>query len=278
MIEHSSHKGVYLLVFTDLDGTLLEHETYSFEAAIPAINALKEKNIPLIFCTSKTRAEIEEIQFQLKNIHPFISENGGAIFIPKGYFSHKFHITREDANHLIIELGTPYTKLRVVFNQMCTHLPGKLRGFGDLTLKEVADLCGFSPSHAILAKKREYDEPFILEDKTAEGLLQEMASSSNLKINRGGRFYHLTGPNDKGRAVLLLKDIYKQQSARIKTVALGDSLNDLPMLKVSDYPILVKKPDGSYDPSIMLDNLILAPESGPTGWCEAMLNLLNKLD
>ncbi|MCK5421566.1 MAG: HAD-IIB family hydrolase, partial [Deltaproteobacteria bacterium] len=69
------------MVFTDLDGTLLEHETYSSEAAIPAINALKEKNIPLIFCTSKTRAEIEEIQFQLKNIHPFISENGGAIFI-----------------------------------------------------------------------------------------------------------------------------------------------------------------------------------------------------
>ncbi len=277
MIEHSSHKGFYLLVFTDLDGTLLEHETYSFEAAIPAIHALKEKNIPLIFCTSKTRAEIEEIQFQLKNIHPFISENGGAIFIPKGYFSHTFHITREDASHLIIELGTPYTKLRVVFNQMRTHLPGKLRGFGDLTLKEVADLCGFSPSLATLAKRREYDEPFMLEDETAEGLLQEMASSSNLKINRGGRFYHLTGPNDKGRAVLILKDIYKQQSARIKTVALGDSLNDLPMLEVVDYPILIKKPDGSYDPSIKLDNLILAPESGPKGWCEAMLNLLKTI-
>ena len=160
---------------------------------------------------------------------------------------------------------------------MCTHLPGKLRGFGDLTLNEVADLCGFSSSRATLAKKREYDEPFILENETAKGQLQEMASRSNLKITRGGRFYHLTGFNDKGRAVLMLKDIYKQQSAHIRTVALGDSLNDLPMLEAADYPILVRKPDGSYDPSIKLDNLILAPESGPKGWCKAMLKLLNKL-
>lgn len=278
MIGQNSHKGLYLLVFTDLDGTLLEQETYSFEHAIPAVRALEEKKIPLIFCTSKTRAEIEEIQCQLNNSHPFISENGGAIFIPKGYFSHAFHFTREDTNHLIIELGTPYIKLREVFNQMCVRLPGKLRGFGDMTANEVSDLCGFSISHARLAKKREYDEPFLLKDETAEGLLQDMASRSNLKITRGGRFYHLIGSNDKGKAVLLLKDIYKQQSEHIKTVALGDSLNDLPMLEVVDYPILVKKPDGSYDPSIQLDNLILAPESGPKGWCQAMLHLFDQLD
>lgn len=266
------------MVITDLDGTLLEHETYSFENAIPAIQSLGKKKIPLIFCTSKTRAEIEEIQCQLNNSHPFISENGGAIFIPKGYFSHEFQITREDTSHLIIELGTPYATLREVFSQMCIRLPGKLKGFGDLTVHEVSDLCGFSISHARLAKKREYDEPFLLADETAEGLLQEMASRSNLKITRGGRFYHLIGSNDKGRAVLLLKDIYKLQSNHITTVALGDSLNDLPMLEVVDYPILVKKPDGSYDPSIQLDNLVLAPESGPKGWCEAMLNLLDRLD
>jgi mannosyl-3-phosphoglycerate phosphatase len=275
LIEQRFQKGCYLLVFTDLDGTLLDHETYSFEAAIPAISALEEKNIPLIFCTSKTRAEIEKIQLQLNNAHPFISENGGAIFVSKGYFSHKFHITREDADYFIIELGTPYTRIREVFNQMCSLLPGKIRGFGDLSLKEVADLCGFSLSHAKLAKKREYDEPFILEDETDEGMLQEMASSSNLRINRGGRFYHLIGNNDKGKALALLSDIYRQKLPHLKTVALGDSFNDLPMLKVADYPILVRKPDGSYDPSVKLDNLILTPGSGPSGWCEAILKLLS---
>jgi len=277
LIEYHSKKNFNLLVFTDLDGTLLDHETYSFESALPAINALKKKNIPIIFCTSKTRAEIEKIQLQLDNTHPFISENGGAIFIPKGYFSYRFHFTREDSHYLIIELGTSYTKLREVLNQMSTLLPGKIRGFGDLTTQQVANLCGFSLSQAILAKKREYDEPFILEDGSAENLLQEIASHSKLQINRGGRFYHLIGQNDKGKAVLLLRELYKRKSAYLKTIALGDSLNDLPMLKVVDYPILVQKPDGSYDTSVKLDKLILAPESGPSGWCEAMLKLLNKL-
>jgi len=277
LIAYSSNNGCYLLVFTDLDGTLLDHVTYSFESALPAINALKEKSIPLIFCTSKTRVEIEEIQLKLHNTHPFISENGGAIFIPKDYFPYGFHFTREDSHYFIIELGTSYAKLREVFNQMRTLLPGKLRGFGDLTSQEVADLCGFSLSQAILAKKREYDEPFILEDGSAEDVLQEIACSSSLQINRGGRFYHLIGHNDKGKAVLLLKELYKRKAEYLKTIALGDSLNDLPMLKVVEYPILVQKPDGSYDPSVKLDKLILAPGSGPSGWCEALLELLNKL-
>jgi len=242
---------------------------------------LKKSNIPLVFCTSKTRAEIEKEQLQLHNTHPFISENGGAIFVPKNYYFHKFKFTREDSNYFKVELGTPYKKIREAFNQMRSLFPEKLKGFGDLSSKEVAYLCGFSLEQAKLAKKREYDEPFILENEAAEEAIQEIAGRSNLNINRGGRFYHLTGQNDKGKAVLILKDIhkaiYREKSENLKTIALGDSFNDLPMLKVVDFPILVKKPDGSYDPSVKLDNIILASGVGPTGWNDGLLKLLDKL-
>jgi len=276
LTEHLSPKDYYLLFFTDLDGTLLDHETYSFESALPAINVLNERNIPLIVCTGKTRAEIEKVRKELHNTHPFISENGGAIYIPKGYFSHPFHSTKEDSQYLIIELGTSYAKLREFLNQIRTQFPGKIKGFGDLTPQEVADLCGFSLQQANLAKKREHDEPFILEDESALNKIQEFARRSDLNITRGGRFYHLTGDNDKGEAVLLLLDIYKKGSKHLKTVALGDSLNDLPMLEVADYPILVQKPDGSYDSSVILNSLILASGRGPSGWCNAVFKLLNK--
>jgi len=214
---------------------------------------------------------------QLHNAHPFISENGGAIFIPKGYFCYKFNFTRKDPDYLIIELGTPYKKIREAFNQMRPLFPEKLKGFGDLSSKEVAHLCGFSLDQAKLAKKREYDEPFILENEASKEAIQEIAGRSNLNISRGGRFYHLIGQNDKGKAVLILRDIYKVKSKNLKTIALGDSFNDLPMLKVVDFPILVKKPDGSYDPSVKLDNIILASGAGPTGWSNALLKLLDKL-
>jgi mannosyl-3-phosphoglycerate phosphatase len=276
MSEYRSQKKYQYLVFTDLDGTLLDHETYSFEPALSAIHALKKRNIPLIICTSKTRAEIEQVRTELHNTHPFISENGGAIFIPKNYFSSTFPFTREEPNYFIIELGIPYSKLREVFHLIKNLKPGKIKGFGDFSPQEVAEICGFSLQKANLAKKREYDEPFILENDAALNKILETAKDSNLQITRGGRFYHLLGDNDKGKAILLLKNIYKEKSKHLKSIALGDSLNDLPMLEVVDYPILVQKPNGSYDPSVELNNLILASGRGPSGWCDSVFKLLNK--
>jgi HAD superfamily hydrolase (TIGR01484 family) len=75
-----------LIIFTDLDGTLLDYSTYSFEPALPALQLLKERDIPFIICSSKTKKEIEYYRKKIGNNHPFISENGGGIFIPKGYF------------------------------------------------------------------------------------------------------------------------------------------------------------------------------------------------
>jgi mannosyl-3-phosphoglycerate phosphatase len=276
--ENSSHKDYPLIVFTDLDGTLLDHETYSFEPALPALAFLKEKNIPLVLCSSKTRAEIEPLRIKLKNIHPFISENGGAIFVPKGYFSPEPQADWEDDHYLTVELGTPYSQLRQVLSRMGSALPGKLRGFGDWTPGEVAELCSLSLSEAKLAMKREYDEPFVVEGEVPFDALQEMASHSQLQVTRGGRFCHLMGNNDKGKAVQLLREMYHNQSGHPSpTVALGDSLNDLPMLEVVDYPVLVKKHDGSHDPAVKLDNLIVTRSRGPSGWCEALLELLASL-
>lgn len=266
-----------LLVFTDLDGTLLDHETYSFKPALPAIKALEKKNIPLIFCTSKTRAETEEVRSELHNTHPFISENGGAVYVPKDYFTHPFSFSREDSKYFIIELGTPYKRIREVFAQIQTHFPEKVKGFGDLSAEEVAHLSGLSLPQARLAKIREYDEPFLLEERSAEKAIEEIAHRSNLHLTRGGRFYHLLGENDKGKAVSILKNLYKQKHALIKTAGLGDSQNDYPMLKVVDYPVLVAKPDGNYDPAVRLENLILSPGKGPSGWNEAVLKLLKRL-
>lgn len=272
-----SRKIPSVLVFTDLDGTLLDHHTYSYKPALPALNVLEEKNVPLIICTSKTRAEIEKWRQEMDNEHPFISENGGAIFIPKGYFSHKLGIGKEKGNYFVIELGTPYSQLREILNRIRNSLQLKFKGFGDLSPEEVADLCGFSPEEAKLAKKREYDEPFLLDLESAVNKVQEMVTGSNLQITRGGRFFHLMGENDKGKALRLLTDVYREKTERIETIALGDSLNDLAMLRIADHPVLVQKPDGSYDPEVTLPNLQLSPGVGPAGWNESVLELLNKL-
>jgi mannosyl-3-phosphoglycerate phosphatase len=79
----------------------------------------------------------------------------------------------------------------------------------------------------------------------------------------------LTTPKRQERLLNLPDDI--------ETIGIGDSLNDLPFLLTVDRPVLVQKPDGSYDPDINLPNLIRAPGIGPAGWNDAVLDLLGQL-
>lgn len=100
----SSPKDRRIVVFTDLDGTLLDHATYRFDAALPALRLLKARQIPLVVCSSKTASEIEALRNRLRLSHPFISENGGAIFVPRGYFQHAFAHAKETPEYAVIEL------------------------------------------------------------------------------------------------------------------------------------------------------------------------------
>lgn len=274
-MEKKKFPEFQFIIFTDLDGTLLHHQTYSFEPALPALELIKKNNIPLLICTSKTRAEIEEVRKKLGNSHPFIPENGGAVFIPQGYFKFSFSYHKINSHYQIIELGTPYPKLREKIRQLQSVYPHQIKSFGDLSTQEVAELCNFSLSQAALAKKREYDEPFLLQDSSLEKNVQQWIESQGLYLTQGGRFYHLMGFNDKGKAASLLSNLYQKSTSNpIKTVGLGDSLNDLPLLQAVDIPFLVQKPDGTYHPTVFLQGLRLAPGKGPEGWNKAVLEII----
>jgi len=139
------------VVFSDLDGTLLDHYTYSFKPAENALIKLKEESIPLVLCSSKTRAEIEVWQERLCIYDPIISENGGAIFLKN----------LEISGHKVIELGKPYKEIILSFRRLKKVLGNKIKGFSEMTDKELMEYAGLSFDDVVHAKKREYSEPFI---------------------------------------------------------------------------------------------------------------------
>jgi mannosyl-3-phosphoglycerate phosphatase len=274
----------HLVVLTDLDDSLLDGETYSFELATQALEALRLRNIPLILVSSKTRAEMEPLRRRLNHHDPFIVENGAAVFVPQGLFDFPLERGRTKSSYDVIELGLPYHMLRDVLKQIEDAVETPLRGFGDLSVDEIMHLTGLSRTDATLAKMREYDEPYLIEGPP--DLIEEVCRqivTRGLRWTKGGRFFHLTGDNDKGEAAELLLRCYKrqlrlrEQPERIETVGIGDSVNDAPLLAIVDHPILVQKPDGSYDPDIQIPGLIRAPGIGPAGWNEAVLALLDRV-
>ncbi|HDH05387.1 MAG TPA: HAD-IIB family hydrolase [Nitrospirae bacterium] len=268
-----------LIVFTDLDGTLLD-SVYSFRKALPALKAVKEKNIPLILCSSKTRAEIEHCRKKLGNKHPFISENGGGIFIPKKYSGFSIQDSgskiQEQGNYLIIKPGAAYVDLRKAVEELRSE-GFDIKGFGDMTVKEVAGLTGLKMPDAERAKQRDFDEPFVFAGKeTSLKRLKQRIRSKGYNYTQG-EFFHIMGDSDKGRAVEILKKLYSEQYGKITTAALGDSPNDIEMLRNVDYPVIIKKHDGSFDRRIRVKNAIKADGIGPEGWNRAVLELLETL-
>ena len=267
-----------IVIFTDLDGTLLDSTTYSFEPARPALKKLKDLGIPLIICSSKTRLEIERYRQEFGSLDPFVAENGGGIFIPKGYFpvgiiGLETRIA-ERGNYKVISLGTAYPALRQAVKQLRRE-GFSIRGFGDMTREEVAQTTGLTAEQAALAKERDFDEPFVLEGPADVEALQEHIERLGLRLTKGA-LYHILGENDKGKAVTILSDFYRRARGSIVTLGLGDSLNDASMLERVDYPVLLRRPDGSYDPGIFLPNLMRAEGAGPDGWNKAILRLLGE--
>ena len=268
-----------MVVFTDLDGTLIDDATYSFDAAREALAELRAREIPLVIVSSKTRAEIEPIRLQLQNRHPFIVENGGAVFIPLQYFSFPLNDAVHRRNYHVVEMGTPYPLLRRALKEIQQTVGRELRGYGDMSIEEITVRTGLLPKNAQLSQQREYDEPFIIEGQACpEERLIKAINERGLRYTKGDRFYHLMGPHDKGRAVRYLNRWYRLQAGHghnaLKTVGIGNSLNDLPMLEAVDRPIIVQQTDGSYEPGITLPQLTRAPGPGPIGWNRAVLSLL----
>ena len=232
-------EGLKIIVFADLDGSLL-NDKYEYDQIEPIIHELLSLNISIVFASSKTKNEIEFYRNKWQITDPFITENGSAILIPENYFGINYEFTRRFQGYNIIELGTAYMIIREKLEIVRNRTGANIVGFGDMTAKEIAKDSGLPPYLAQLAKKREYSEPFkILHGKEKEVL--DAIGEEGLCYTMGGRYLHISGNCDKGKAASILKNLYLQQFKRIFSIGIGDSANDLTMLKIVDKPFFVNK-------------------------------------
>lgn len=250
------------LVFTDLDGTLLDHN-YDHAPAMPALRRLREEGVPVIPVSSRTLAELKEIRKRLNLKGPAIAENGAVIaypgeepqIAPPGY-----HLLRD---FLIDRRANP------MFETL---------GFGDMSLEEVMELTGLPREDTKRAMKRLASEPFLWQGGSSElAKFRAEIDAANLRLLEGRRFMYLQGCTDKGTAMrlaLLHLDKHGKEISRI--IALGDSDNDREMLLMADNPVVVQRPDGSHLTLAERSDAIVTEQPGPAGWNQAILQLLEQ--
>ncbi|MGG7568584.1 HAD-IIB family hydrolase [Rhodovulum sp. DZ06] len=246
-----------LLVFTDLDGTLLDHETYDWSPAADALTALAEAGAVVIPATSKTRAEVAPLMEALGLSGPAIVENGAGLIGP----------------------GAPepcIDDIRARLNDLPTELRRAFQGFGDWTAEEVAKRTGLPLEDAERAHAREFSEPgvWLGDDEMLEGFESALALSG-LTIRRGGRFIHVLPGADKAARMAEIRAGF----APCPAMALGDAPNDAEMLAAADIGVIIPNPSGPapFPEGEAPGHVRTAAAPGPEGWAAETLATLEEI-
>ena len=277
-----------MMFYSDLDGTMIDHETYSYDEAKQSLGKIKKLNIPLVFVTSKTRAEVAALKEQLQNDnlelnHPIIFENGSAIIVPKNYFNFdlkevvsEYPIDDKEDVYTIRISQANYQNLIKILKEIEKNIDAKIIGFNDLSSEELSKKCGLSVEQAELAKKREYDEPFRIDPDNSElyKKTEEIIKQKGLNYTKGGRYAHIMGKHDKGLAVEILNKFYTRQFGKIKSIGIGDSKNDLEFLEFCDKGYLVANPKKPLDASVESEKIHRTEKIGPAGFNEVIMKSL----
>lgn len=269
------------IVFTDLDGSLLDHDDYSYAPAAPTLGRLAGLGVPVIPVTSKTRAEIEALRTELANNHPFIVENGAAVFIPEGYFPRQPAATTVRDGYWVHATSEP----RAHWLQLLADLGGDFArdftGFAAAGPGWIAAVTGLSPAAAALANNREYSEPVQWhgsEQRKGEFIARLRIAGANPL--QGGRFLSVAGDCDKGRALAWLREIYGSHAggAAVVDLAAGDSGNDVAMLEAAATALVIRSPAHPF-PTLGRDTgVYLTDRCGPAGWAEGVEAWLRRTD
>ncbi len=258
--------GTKWLVVTDLDGTLLHHDTYQLEPADKMISRLHDAGIPVIFNTSKTWAETTTLQQSYELEDPFIVETGSCIFLPVSLFPDRPDgaVLRDD--YWKVQLGISHREISLILDSI--DIPDSCyTRFSRCSIEQIIDMTGLSSDQAKQAIFREFSEPVIWHaDEKELDIFRQRLSQHHLTTIHGGRFLHVLGTCDKGTAARRLAACY---SADTKIIALGDSVNDTSMLNIADIPIIVNSPssDGLQQ---MVPAGITTEMPAPDGWCEGI--------
>ncbi|WP_323020137.1 HAD-IIB family hydrolase [Pararhodobacter sp.] len=242
-----------LIVFTDLDGTLLDHQTYDAQPARPMLERLAARDVPVILASSKTAAEIAVWQHDLGLTRwPAIVENGAAL--AEGAFD-----------------DSAYRRIRAEL----ARLSAPFRGFGDMTLAEVAALTGLTPEAAALAQTRAHSEPGLWQGtEAALPAFLDTLKTRGITARRGGRFLTLSFGGTKAGRMTELATRFGADTA----IALGDAPNDAEMLAAADWAVIVRNDHGpGVAPLPDETGVIRTRAPGPEGWREGMAAVLDRL-
>ena len=256
--------GHEIIILSDIDGTIMSHSDYDTGWFMDTMDILKYHNIVVIPVTSKTLLELEMSQSIFRFQGPRIAENGGVISISD-------HAHDIDCHHETIIK---------VLSELPKSLISQMKCLSKLSIQEIQEITNLPYAQAESARTRLASETFTWTGTVdCEKRLILHLREHNLRLVKGGRFYHVIGLRDKAQASKkLIEFMYgKKPNSSFEVWALGDAENDFSLLKLADKRAIIK--NTKIDQSYLVKNLksaYFSKQEAPFGWAESIEKLTRK--
>lgn len=272
------------IIITDLDASLL-NDLYSYDDATEALTYIADNEIPLVLNSSKTldemRVLVSDWPWKIKPI--LIGENGSALAFPKlekGKDSWSKYIdpTSFIGDYFCIYDAKTYDRIISISGELRKKHRFSFTGFSDLTNQSLQELTGLDLPSIKLARNRYSTEPIIWNGNNEQlQVFKKYLSVLGIKLVRGGQFFHLMEAGyDKAIGMTSVLSLFKNRFPYInwKTLAVGDSPNDLPMLEQADIALIIKRNDSN---NIVLNrpDYYISRFSSTIGWNDSVLEILS---
>ena len=196
-------KKLTILIFTDLDGSLLDRDTFKFDTIKNYVKSLVNDGIIIIPNSSKTEKEIEKFNRDLGVALPYISENGSAI--------HGLNIINKNFPNKII-LSREKDELLKIFN---SKVPEKIKNKCLLILKmnrkKQEEIFGQKGDKLKDVLSRNYTFPLLFNgEKKEKNKLLKILNKNLLTLQEGGRISNLCDNVNKVRSMNKVVKILKR--------------------------------------------------------------------
>lgn len=260
---------------------LLGSPTRTGYPASEALAEIERRNIPLVLSTSGTRAQVEFLRRKIGHAHPFITESGGGLFLPDGYFALRLEGAKRTARYLCVPFGRTAQEASAALREMAQEAGAEVVGYADMSAREISRNTGMNEREAEASREREFSERFFFAGNAdlAASSFERIAKEQNWQIRQPEPFGELYSGNDEGKAVRYLMRLYRESlRSRVRSVGIGTCFEDFSLLNATDQSFVLALSNGRSDDKLLtkLPNTIRVDVPGAAGWNQTVLNLLSR--
>jgi len=251
-------------------------------AVSEALFEIERRKIPLVLSTRGTRAQLEVLRRKIGHGHPFITEGGGGLFLPDGYFSLRLEGATRAARYLCVPFGRSSREAGTAADDIARQAGAEIVRYAEMSAREIARNAGVSEREAQASREREFSERFFFAGNVdlAMQSFENIAREQNWEIRRSEPFWELCSGNDEGKALRYLMRLYRQAlRSRIRSVGIGASFDDLSLLAASDQAFILPAAAGRFDDQLLskLPNSAKIALPGAAGWNQTVVDVLGRV-